>query len=478
MQRFAFIGQSLRDGFRRVCIRYLADVASSGWVIRSGVFKFQIEMVAEPRSEDKCMAGCDLSGVLTLDVAREQLTSRLQPMVAVEVVPLAQALGRILAAPVVASAPLPGFDNSAMDGYAVRLADLQEQRVLPQVGKAFAGHPYLGEWPAGSCIRIMTGAPIPEGCEAVVMQEQTRCLVDSEQDGPRIEFLAQVRAGQNIRRQGEDVALGQALFQAGLRITARELPLLAALGCREVSVYRPLRVAYFSSGDELRPVGCELSLGQIVDSNRYAIAGMLQRLGCDALDLGIIPDDKDALRAAFLRADSEADVLITSGGVSVGEADYTKELLAELGEVEFWKVAIKPGKPFACGRLTQAANRRWFFGLPGNPVSAMVTFGLLVRPALERLMGQSITQPLRLQARTDSALRLSAGRIDFQRGIARNDESGQLVVTLAGGQGSAMFTSLSQANCLIRLDPDCYPGEERLPAGSIVTIELFDEVLK
>lgn len=428
------------------------------------------------------MASCDLGGALTLDEAQGQLAARLLPMVSVETVPLSGALGRILAAPVVAKHPLPGFDNSAMDGYAVRLADLQQQRILSQVGKAFAGQPYLGSWPAGSTIRIMTGAPIPEGCDAVVMQEQTRLLAAAEpalRDAlPFVEFLAQVEAGQNIRRQGEDVVAGQSLLRAGLAITARELPLLAALGCSEVSVYRPLRVAFFSSGDELRPVGSELVLGQIVDSNRYAIAALLQRLGCEAVDLGIIADDKAALRAAFLRADEEADVLITSGGVSVGEADYTKEILRELGEVEFWRVAIKPGKPFACGRLTGAANGRWFFGLPGNPVSALVTFMLLVRPALERLMGKEASEPLRLQARCHDPLRLSAGRIDFQRGIARSDASGLLGVTLAGGQGSAMFTSLSQANCLIRLDASHYPGQVLLPAGSLVTIELFDEVLR
>ena len=428
------------------------------------------------------MASCDISGVVTLEEARARLLSRLMPMVNTESVPLVTALGRILSSPVVAKHSLPGFDNSAMDGYAVRLADLQESNILPQVGKAFAGRPYCGSWPVGTCIRIMTGAAIPDGCDAVVMQEQTRLLPPSEPLGqsqlPQVEFLAQAKPWQNIRRQGEDVNEGEALLQAGLKITARELPLLAAMGCSEVSVFRPLRVAYFSSGDELCSVGSELAPGQIIDSNRYAVAALLQRLGCEALDLGIIPDDKVALRAAFLRADREADVLITSGGVSVGEADFTKEILQELGEVEFWKVAIKPGKPFACGRLSRADNGRWFFGLPGNPVSALVTFVQLVRPALERLMGQITTEPLRLQALSESPLRLSAGRIDFQRGIVRSDARGQLFVSSAGGQGSAMFTSLSQANCLIRLDPTCYPGEERLPAGSWVTIELFDEVLR
>jgi molybdopterin molybdotransferase len=422
------------------------------------------------------MACCDSSGSLSLDAAQARLMA-LPQVCGVESVPLTAALGRILAEPVVATMAVPAFDNSAMDGYAVRLTDLAASQALVLAGKAFAGQPFTGAWPPGHCIRIMTGALLPEGTEAVVMQEQTR-VEPVAAGGELIQFDAPVVAGQNIRRRGEELQSGMPVLAAGLKLSARELPLLATLGVAEVAVYRRLRVAFFSSGDELRPVGSELAPGEIVDSNRYAIAALLERLGCEALDLGIIPDDKDLLRQAFLQADAHADVLITSGGVSVGEADYTKEILAELGQVEFWKVAIKPGKPFACGQLTRAPRGSWFFGLPGNPVSALVTFVLLVRPALEQLMGKEAKRPLRLSARLAMPVRLSPGRIDFQRGIASMADDGQLQVVSAGGQGSAMFSALSRANCLIRLDPEQHPGERELAAGTCVEIQLFDEVLQ
>jgi molybdopterin molybdotransferase len=427
------------------------------------------------------MACCDSSDALSLDAAQARLAA-LPRVCEVETVALADGLGRILALPVVSTVNVPAFDNSAMDGYAVRLADLARSSSLLLAGKAFAGQPFTGqlftgEWPAGHCIRIMTGAPLPAGADAVVMQEQTR--VEPLTDGGEcIHFSANAVAGQNIRRQGEELQPGMPVLNAGVRLTARELPLLATLGVAHVRVYRRLRVAFFSSGDELRAVDSELAPGQIVDSNRYAIAALLERMGCEALDLGIIPDDKALLRQAFLHADAEADVLITSGGVSVGEADYTKEILAELGEVEFWKVAIKPGKPFACGQLTRAARGCWFFGLPGNPVSALVTFVLLVRPALDQLMGAQPRPVLRLPARLAMPVRLSPGRIDFQRGIAELAADGQLQVSSAGGQGSAMFSALSRANCLIRLDPQRYPEQRELPAGTCVEIQLFDEVLQ
>ena len=419
------------------------------------------------------MAGCDMEGVLSLAQARAALADLLEPCCQTETVALGQALGRILAEPVSARLASPLFDNSAMDGFALKAADLAVTTSLTICGTALAGHPFCGEWPDGAVVRIMTGAPVPEGAATVVMQEQTRSV-----GAGVIELLAPARAGQNIRLRGEDIQLGQPVLAAGESLNARNLPLLAAVGVGEVRVFKPLRVAFFSSGDELKGVDEELAFGQIVDSNRYAIAALLRRLGCELLDLGVIPDDKAALRNAFLQADQQADVLITSGGVSVGEADYTKEILAELGDVAFWKVAIKPGKPFACGRLVKAPRRSWFFGLPGNPVSALVTFLLLVRPALEQLMGRTSVEPLPLKARASQRLKLSAGRIDFQRGIATLDEQGELTVAQAGEQGSGMFMALARANCLICLDAAVYPGLQALEAGSRVQVLLFDEVLR
>ncbi|ORM68990.1 molybdopterin molybdotransferase, partial [Mixta gaviniae] len=314
------------------------------------------------------------AGLISLEDARQKMLAQLTPLTDSERLSIYRAAGRITAAPVVSPLNVPPFDNSAMDGYAVRLADLGGD-ALPVAGKAFAGAPFSGDWPAGSCIRIMTGAPVPAGAEAVVMQEE------SVPEGDRVRFTAAVKAGQNIRRAGEDIRQGDSVLTAGVRLGAAELPLIASLGIGEVDVLRRLRVAIFSTGDELQPVGEPLAAGQIYDTNRFAVRLMLDALGCEVIDLGIIRDDPDALRAAFLRADREADLVISSGGVSVGEADYTKAMLDELGEITFWKLAIKPGKPFAFGRLSQS----WFCGLPGNPVSAAVTFYQLVQPLLAKL---------------------------------------------------------------------------------------------
>ncbi|MBM0490246.1 molybdopterin molybdotransferase MoeA [Aeromonas jandaei] len=406
--------------------------------------------------------GFDTSGLLPLSDALQGMLEQLACCCDSEQLPLPQALGRILASDIASPLAVPPFDNSAMDGYAVRLADLAAGIPLIMVGKAFAGQPYQGEWPVGHCVRIMTGAPVPAGTDAVVMQEETQA------DGDRITFLIQPEPGQNIRRAGSDIGKGACVLQAGTRLTPREMPLLASLGIATVPVRRPLKVAIFSTGDELKPVGTPLAHGDIYDSNRYGVRAMLARLGCDCLDLGIIPDDPAQLRAAFIRADEEADVLITTGGVSVGEADFTKLLLDELGEIGFWKLAIKPGKPFAFGRLPRA----WFFGLPGNPVSAMVTFDQLVQPALAKLAGQRFERPLQLQAVTTEQLKKSPGRLDFQRGILSQGPNG-LEVRSTGSQDSAVFSSLSRANCYIILERE----RGRVAVGETVTVEPFGGLL-
>lgn len=408
------------------------------------------------------MMGFDTGALLPLSDALQGMLDQLACCCDSEQLPLPEALDRILAEEIVSPLSVPPFDNSAMDGYAVRLADLAAGAPLAVAGKAFAGQPYQGDWPAGHCIRIMTGAPVPEGTEAVVMQEEAQV------EGELVRFLTQPRPGQNIRRRGEDLAEGARVLAAGLRLSPRELPLLASLGIASVRVRHPLKVAIFSTGDELKPVGTPLAHGDIYDSNRYGVKAMLARLGCECLDLGIIPDDPAQLRAAFLEADREADALITTGGVSVGEADFTKQLLEELGEIGFWKLAIKPGKPFAFGRLPNA----WFFGLPGNPVSAMVTFDQLVKPALARLAGQTLAAPLRLAATVTEPLKKSPGRLDFQRGILTQGPNG-LEVRSTGSQDSGVFSSLSRANCYIVLEQE----RGKVAAGETVTVEPFSGLL-
>ncbi|BFO09196.1 Molybdopterin molybdenumtransferase [Serratia rubidaea] len=411
------------------------------------------------------MDHCHTADLISLEQALDNMLSRVTPLDDTEAVALTDAAGRITATPVISPLNVPPFANSAMDGYAVRLADLNANAPLPVAGKAFAGAPFNDEWPAHSCVRIMTGAPVPAGAEAVIMQEQAEVTDDG------VRFNAVVHAGQNIRLAGEDIRQGASVLPAGVKLGAAQLPLLASLGIAELRVMRKLKVAVFSTGDELQPVGQPLQDGQIYDTNRFAVRLMLEQLGCDVLDLGIIRDDQAALRAAFNRADSEADVVISSGGVSVGEADYTKQMLDELGEVGFWKLAIKPGKPFAFGKLHNA----WFCGLPGNPVSAALTFYQLVQPLLAKLAGHSEWRlPPRLRARALTPLKKSPGRLDFQRGLFASNAQGELEVSTTGHQGSHVFSSFSQGNCFIVLERE----RGSVAAGEMVEIEPFNALLR
>ncbi|MCH4195666.1 MAG: molybdopterin molybdotransferase MoeA [Serratia liquefaciens] len=411
------------------------------------------------------MDHCHTSDLISLEQALEKMLSQISPLQQSESIALTAAAGRITAAPVISPIDVPPFANSAMDGYAVRLADLQANAPLPVAGKAFAGAPFDGDWPAGTCVRIMTGAPVPAGAEAVIMQEQ------AEVGDAGVRFTAEVQAGQNIRLAGEDIRQGAEVLPEGIRLGAAQLPLLASLGVAEVQVVRKLKVAVFSTGDELQPVGQPLQAGQIYDTNRFAVRLMLEQLGCETLDLGIIRDDQNALRAAFEQADRQADVVISSGGVSVGEADYTKQMLDELGEVGFWKLAIKPGKPFAFGKLKQA----WFCGLPGNPVSAALTFYQLVQPLLAKLAGHSDWHlPPRLQARALTPLKKAPGRLDFQRGVFSSNAQGELEVSTTGHQGSHVFSSFSQGNCFIVLERE----RGSVAVGEKVDIEPFNALLR
>ncbi len=405
---------------------------------------------------------------LSVAEARAAIHAALQPVAGTESVPVTQALGRVLAADVISPIDVPAHDNSAMDGYAFDGAALRADgpTVLHSVGTVHAGTPWPGVVAAGQCLRIMTGAVMPAGCDTVVPQELCRA------DGAQVSIAPGViRAGENRRRQGEDLARGRAALRAGRVLRPADLGLVASLGHAVVAVRRRLRVALFSTGNEVQAPGQPLAPGCIYDSNRYSLTGALQRLGCEVVDLGLVRDDPAALRATFERAVAEADAVLTSGGVSVGDADYTRTLMAELGDVAFWKVAMRPGRPFAFGPLHGAEGRcAWLFALPGNPVAALVTFYAFAREALLVLAGATPEPLPTLQLPCTSAIRKRPGRTEFQRGIVERGADGAWQVRLTGAQGAGILRSLSEANALVVL------GHEQgsVAAGGAVTVWLFD----
>jgi molybdopterin molybdotransferase len=400
---------------------------------------------------------------LKVDKAREVIRSFLTPVATNEKVALRAALGRVLGEDLVSTLDVPAHDNSAMDGYALRYADLKTagETELHVAGSAFAGRQFAGKLGKRECVRIMTGAVMPKGADTVVIQEVVQI------EGDKVRVPAGQKRGQNRRLAGEDLAAGKPVLKAGHAVGPADLGLIASLGLAEVTVRRRLRVAFFSTGDELASVGSVLKPGEVYDSNRYTIHGMLSRLGCDIIDMGVVRDDPAQLERALRTAAADADAIITSGGVSVGEADFIRELLGRLGEVVFWKIAMKPGRPMAFGRIGSAS----FFGLPGNPVAVMVTFYQFVREALLAQSGRSdgCALPL-LQVPCTAAIAKNPGRTEFQRGLLARDEGGQWSVCPTGAQGSGVLRSMSEANCFIVLEHE----RGAVKPGDPVQVQLFD----
>jgi molybdopterin molybdotransferase len=406
---------------------------------------------------------------LSVADARAAIAAVLRPIDETERIPLAAALGRVLAVDVISPIDVPGHDNSAMDGFAFKGADIaaSSPTLLRIVGGALAGSPYLGSIGSGKAIRITTGAVLPAGLDTVVPQEL--CTVDGEQ--VRFESDA-IRSGENRRLRGEDLGVGRPALRARHVLKAADLGLVASLGLDAVSVFRKLRVALFSTGDELRTAGQTLGPGGVYDSNRYSLLGALQRLGVEVIDFGLVADNRDALQATLQKAVEQADVVLTSGGVSVGEADYTREILGRMGEVMFWKVAMRPGRPFAFGPLRRAAPEppAWLFALPGNPVAALVTFYVFAREALLALAGAEARPLPVLQARCATAIRKRPGRTEFQRAIVEPVAGGSWQVRLTGSQGAGVLRSMSEANALLVLGHD----QGSVAAGELVDVWLFD----
>ncbi len=403
--------------------------------------------------------------LLSVEQGRQRILDAVPVIADHEQLHLRAALNRVLAECVDSSIDVPPFANSAMDGYAIRHMDCADASpcTLTVIGTSFAGAPFDGEVKAGQCIRIMTGAVMPDGADTVLMQETV------ERSGEQIQFdPARVKAGQHVRHAGEDTRVGQNVLEPGKVLGPAELGLLASVGVAEIRVRRKLRVAFFSTGDELTSIGTPLQPGQIYDSNRYALYGLLSNAGVDFHDLGVIPDQRDAVRDAFRQAAAMADLVLTSGGVSVGEADFVTDTLEELGEINFWRMAMKPGKPLAFGKLGDAV----FFGLPGNPVSVMVTFYQFVLPAIRRMRGEQVREPLVFRARCSNPLKKAPGRMEFQRGILERAPDGDWQVSTTGLQGSHVLRSMSLANCFILLPA----GSSGAAAGEDVLVQPFSDL--
>ena len=400
---------------------------------------------------------------ISVDLALAQICSQVSQITDTETLPLRDCLGRINAVAIKSPINVPGHANSAMDGFAISFSSLNKTGIteLAEIGAAYAGIAFDGVCGDQECVRIMTGAVMPAGTDTIIMQEQ----VETTGNG-KIRFDANHRQGENVRYAGEDIAEGQTVLEAGDSINPANLGVLASLGIAELEVVRKPLVAFFSTGDELVSLGQPLEKGKIYDSNRYTLFGLLSRLPVEILDLGVIKDEPDSIKNTLHHAAQKADLIITTGGVSVGEADYIKTVLDEIGDMAFWKIAIKPGRPLTFGKIDNSL----FMGLPGNPVAVMVTFSQFVIPALQQLSGSKAHAPVKLQAVSTDSLRKRPGRLEIQRGIATCDDNNRWQVGKTGKQGSGILTSMSKANCFILLDED----NAGVEPGDSVAIQLFD----
>ncbi|HIF5879343.1 TPA: bifunctional molybdopterin-guanine dinucleotide biosynthesis adaptor protein MobB/molybdopterin molybdotransferase MoeA [Vibrio parahaemolyticus] len=411
-----------------------------------------------PKSKEKDAACCDTLSPAFLSVVQgqEKILSLVNTVSEIEACKIENAYGRVLAEDIISPVNVPQYTNSAMDGYAIRSDDVDRDS-YQVVAEVMAGHAYDQPLQVGQAVKIMTGAPTPLNGDTVVMREQ------ASQEGDKVTFNgAHIKAGQNVRQAGEDLAIGSDVFTAGTRLASPEMGMTASLGFGEANVFRKLKVAVFSTGDEVQAPGTEQKANSIYDSNRFTIMGMLEKLGCEILDFGILEDNEQLMIEALENASAQADVVMTSGGVSVGDADYIKLALDKLGQIDFWRINMRPGRPLAFGQI----NNKPFFGLPGNPVAVMVSFINFVEPALRKMQGEQGWKPLKVNAIATENLRSRQGRTEFSRGIYELDDTGRLTVRTTGKQGSGILRSMSEANCLIEISP----AIDTVKAGESVTI--------
>ncbi|WMN81659.1 bifunctional molybdopterin-guanine dinucleotide biosynthesis adaptor protein MobB/molybdopterin molybdotransferase MoeA [Vibrio parahaemolyticus] len=411
-----------------------------------------------PKSKEKDAACCDTLSPAFLSVVQgqEKVLSLVNTVSEIGACKIENAYGRVLAEHIISPVNVPQYTNSAMDGYAIRSDDVDRDS-YQVVAEVMAGHAYDQPLEVGQAVKIMTGAPTPLNGDTVVMREQ------ASQEGDKVTFDgANIKAGQNVRQAGEDLAIGSDVFTAGTRLASPEMGMIASLGFGEANVFRKLKVAVFSTGDEVQAPGTEQKANSIYDSNRFTIMGMLEKLGCEILDFGILEDNEQLMIEALENASAQADVVMTSGGVSVGDADYIKLALDKLGQIDFWRINMRPGRPLAFGQI----NNKPFFGLPGNPVAVMVSFINFVEPALRKMQGEQGWKPLKVNAIATENLRSRQGRTEFSRGIYELDDTGRLTVRTTGKQGSGILRSMSEANCLIEISP----AIDTVKAGESVTI--------
>ncbi|MCS0403552.1 bifunctional molybdopterin-guanine dinucleotide biosynthesis adaptor protein MobB/molybdopterin molybdotransferase MoeA [Vibrio diabolicus] len=411
-----------------------------------------------PKSKEKDAACCDTLSPAFLSViqGQEKILSLVNTVSEIEACKIENAYGRVLAEDIISPVNVPQYTNSAMDGYAIRSDDVDRDS-YQVVAEVMAGHAYDQPLEVGQAVKIMTGAPTPLNGDTVVMREQ------ASQEGDKVTFNgANIKAGQNVRQAGEDLAIGSDVFTAGTRLASPEMGMIASLGFGEANVFRKLKVAVFSTGDEVQAPGTEQKANSIYDSNRFTIMGMLEKLGCEILDFGILEDNEQLMIEALENASAQADVVMTSGGVSVGDADYIKLALDKLGQIDFWRINMRPGRPLAFGQI----NNKPFFGLPGNPVAVMVSFINFVEPAMRKMQGEQGWKPLKVNAIANESLRSRQGRTEFSRGLYELDETGRLTVRTTGKQGSGILRSMSEANCLIEISP----AIDTVKAGESVTI--------